>query len=38
VGIMAAPGTDFDPQHGHHYVRFSYAGVTEDIVMERGQI
>lgn len=31
VGIMAAPGTDFDPQHGHHYVRFSYAGVTEDI-------
>lgn len=31
VGVVATPGTDFDPIHGHHYVRFSYAGSTEDI-------
>ncbi len=31
IGIIATPGTDFDPIHGHHYVRFSYAGSTEDI-------
>jgi aspartate/methionine/tyrosine aminotransferase len=32
TGIIATPGTDFDPIHGHHYVRFSYAGSTEDIL------
>ena len=31
TGIIATPGTDFDPIHGHHYIRFSYAGSTEDI-------
>ena len=31
TGVVATPGTDFDPVHGHHYVRFSYAGSTEDI-------
>lgn len=31
TGVVAAPGTDFDPKHGHHYVRFSYAGSTDDI-------
>ncbi len=31
TGVIATPGTDFDPVHGHHYVRFSYAGSTEDI-------
>lgn len=31
IGVIATPGTDFDPIHGHHYVRFSYAGSTEDI-------
>jgi aspartate/methionine/tyrosine aminotransferase len=31
VGVAAMPGTDFDPHHGHHYMRFSYAGKTEDI-------
>lgn len=31
TGIVATPGTDFDPIHGHHYVRFSYAGSTEEI-------
>lgn len=31
AGVIATPGTDFDPIHGHHYVRFSYAGSTEEI-------
>lgn len=31
IGVIATPGTDFDPIHGHHYVRFSYAGATEEI-------
>jgi aspartate/methionine/tyrosine aminotransferase len=29
--VLASPGTDFAPRDGHHYVRFSYAGSTEDI-------
>ena len=31
TGICSLPGSDFDPLHGHHYIRFSYAGATEDI-------
>ena len=31
TGICSMPGTDFDPIHGHRYIRFSYAGSTEDI-------
>jgi len=31
IGVIATPGTDFDPIHGHKYVRFSYAGPTEEI-------
>ena len=30
-GVLAAPGTDFSPRDGHHFLRFSYAGATEDI-------
>ena len=30
-GVLAAPGTDFSPRDGHHFMRFSYAGSTEDI-------
>ncbi len=26
LGIAATPGIDFDPQRGHEYVRFSFAG------------
>jgi len=29
TGIAATPGTDFDPERGHRYVRFSFAGETE---------
>ena len=31
AGVAATPGTDFDPEEGRHYVRFSFAGSTEDI-------
>jgi len=31
TGVAATPGTDFDPQRGHRFVRFSFAGATEDM-------
>ncbi len=31
AGVAATPGTDFDPDEGRHYVRFSFAGATEEI-------
>lgn len=31
TGVAATPGTDFDPQRGHRFVRFSFAGSTEDM-------
>lgn len=31
LGIAATPGVDFDPREGHRYVRFSFAGSTDDI-------
>ena len=32
TGIAVTPGLDFDPIHGRDWVRFSFAGPTEDIV------
>jgi len=32
LSIAVTPGIDFDPVRGHQYVRFSYAGATEDMV------
>ena len=32
--VAATPGADFDPIHGHEYIRFSYAGSSAD--MEEG--
>ncbi|MFQ5425599.1 MAG: aminotransferase class I/II-fold pyridoxal phosphate-dependent enzyme [Gaiellales bacterium] len=32
LGVAATPGIDFDPTHGHRYVRFSFAGSTEDML------
>jgi aspartate/methionine/tyrosine aminotransferase len=29
--VLAAPGSDFCPDTGQHFVRFSYAGATADI-------
>jgi len=31
TGVAITPGADFDPSRGHHYVRFSFAGSTEDM-------
>ncbi len=31
LGIAATPGLDFDPARGHRYVRFSYAGASDDL-------
>jgi aspartate/methionine/tyrosine aminotransferase len=31
AGVAATPGIDFDPVRGRQYVRFSYAGSTEDM-------
>ena len=31
TGVAATPGTDFDPGRGRAFVRFSYAGTTEDM-------
>lgn len=31
TGIAATPGIDFDPPRGHQYVRFSFAGSTEEM-------
>ena len=29
--MAATPGVDFDPVRGHHFVRFCFAGSTEDM-------
>jgi aspartate/methionine/tyrosine aminotransferase len=31
AGVAAAAGADFDPIHGHKFVRFCYAGSTDDM-------
>jgi aspartate/methionine/tyrosine aminotransferase len=31
TGIACTPGVDFDPIEGHHCLRFSFAGATEDM-------
>jgi aspartate/methionine/tyrosine aminotransferase len=31
IGVAVTPGVDFDPARGHRYLRFSFAGATEDI-------
>jgi aspartate/methionine/tyrosine aminotransferase len=30
--VAATPGIDFDPRNGHRFVRFCYAGSTEDML------
>jgi aspartate/methionine/tyrosine aminotransferase len=29
--VLVAPGSDFCPLSGQHYIRFSYAGSTDQI-------
>jgi aspartate/methionine/tyrosine aminotransferase len=36
--VAATPGRDFDPLAGHRYMRFSYAGSHEDMVMALDRI
>jgi len=31
AGVAVTPGTDFDPDHGDGFIRFSYAGATADM-------
>jgi aspartate/methionine/tyrosine aminotransferase len=31
TGVAVTPGVDFDPDRGHHFIRFSYAESTETI-------
>ena len=31
VGVAVTPGADFDPTNGHQWLRFSYAGRTDDM-------
>ena len=31
TGVAAAPGIDFDPERGNGFVRFSFAGATDDM-------
>jgi aspartate/methionine/tyrosine aminotransferase len=31
AGVAATPGIDFDPRHGHRFVRFCYAGSNDDM-------
>ena len=31
TGVAVVPGVDFDPVDGHHFVRMSFAGATDDI-------
>lgn len=33
LGVAATPGIDFDPVRGHQFVRFSFAGSTEDMAV-----
>lgn len=32
TGVAATPGVDFDPIAGHHFMRFSFAGSTDEMV------
>ena len=38
TGVAITPGADFDPSRGHHYVRFSFAGSTEDMAEAVGRL
>jgi aspartate/methionine/tyrosine aminotransferase len=31
IGVALAPGIDFDPEHGHRFIRFSFAVSPEEI-------
>ena len=31
TGVAVTPGADFDPERGHRYLRFSFAGAPADM-------
>lgn len=31
IGVAATPGADFDNRNGHRYIRFSFAGTTDEM-------
>jgi len=38
TGVAITPGKDFDPSRGHQFVRFSFAGSTEDMAEAVGRL
>ncbi|MEE4013481.1 pyridoxal phosphate-dependent aminotransferase [Roseibium sp. FZY0029] len=38
AGVAATPGVDFDPVHGHEFLRFSFAGAHEDMKEALGRL
>jgi aspartate/methionine/tyrosine aminotransferase len=38
TGVAVTPGLDFDPIHGGGWVRFSFAGSTEDVAQARRRL
>jgi aspartate/methionine/tyrosine aminotransferase len=38
AGVAAAPGIDFDPARGAAFIRFSFAGTTEDVAIGLGRL
>ena len=38
TGVAVTPGIDFDREDGHRFVRFGYAGATDDIVEAIGRM
>ncbi|MDP6283946.1 MAG: aminotransferase class I/II-fold pyridoxal phosphate-dependent enzyme, partial [Acidimicrobiales bacterium] len=30
LGVAVTPGIDFDPEQGHRFIRFSFAGSTQE--------
>ena len=38
TGVAITPGKDFDPTRGHQFVRFSFAGSTEDMAEAVGRL
>jgi aspartate/methionine/tyrosine aminotransferase len=36
--VAATPGIDFDPARGSRYVRFSFAGSTDDMAEAAGRL
>jgi len=38
TGVAATPGLDFDAEQGHRFVRFSFAGSTEDMAEAARQL